>query len=165
VEHTLTTNLLGTTNASAVRYLDDLELGQGWTSAGRTVTEFDVVTFATWSGDMHPLHTNEEYAKTTEFGTRLFHGPGALSLAFGLEMALGWKNGSAIAFLGIDNWNLRAPIRIGDTITVREEVIGIRPSTSKPDRGVVTTRVQILNQNGIVCQEGDWVVLLSRRPV
>ncbi|MFP3835935.1 MaoC/PaaZ C-terminal domain-containing protein, partial [Chryseobacterium sp. SIMBA_028] len=87
-------------------------------------------------------------AKTTEFGTRVFHGPGALSLAFGLEMALGWKNGSAIAFLGIDNWNLRAPIFIGDTISVREEVIGIKPSASKPDRGVVTTRVQILNQDG-----------------
>ncbi|MBT2550240.1 MaoC/PaaZ C-terminal domain-containing protein [Arthrobacter sp. ISL-65] len=165
MNQTLTTHLLGTTNQSAVRYLEELDLGQQWTSAGRTVTEFDVVTFATWSGDMHPLHTNEEYAKTTEFGTRLFHGPGALSIAFGLEMALGWKNGSAIAFLGIDNWNLRAPIRIGDTISVREEVIGIKPSASKPDRGVVTTRVQILNQDGVICQEGDWIVLLSRRPV
>lgn len=165
MEQKLTTDILGTANTSAVRYLDDLELGQEWTSAGRTVTEFDVVTFATWSGDMHPLHTNEEYAKTTEFRTRVFHGPGALSLAFGLEMALGWKNGSAIAFLGINNWSLRAPIRIGDTITVREEVTGLRPSTSKPDRGVVTTRVQILNQHGVVCQEGDWVVLLSRRPL
>ncbi|MFE4082434.1 MaoC/PaaZ C-terminal domain-containing protein [Paenarthrobacter sp. YIM B13468] len=161
----MTTNLLGTTNESAVRYLEELDLGQQWTSAGRTVTEFDVVTFATWSGDMHPLHTNEEYAKTTQFGTRVFHGPGALSLAFGLEMALGWKNGSAIAFLGIDNWILRAPIFIGDTMSVREEVIGIKPSASKPDRGVVTTRVQILNQDGVICQEGDWIVLLSRRPV
>ncbi|MBT2533410.1 MaoC family dehydratase N-terminal domain-containing protein [Arthrobacter sp. ISL-48] len=165
MNQTLTTHLLGTTNQSAVRYLEELDLGQQWTSAGRTVTEFDVVTFATWSGDMHPLHTNEEYAKTTEFGTRLFHGPGALSIAFGLEMALGWKNGSAIAFLGIDNWNLRAPIRIGDTISVREEVIGIKPSASKSDRGVVTTRVQILNQDGVICQEGDWIVLLSRRAV
>jgi acyl dehydratase len=165
VGNTLTANLLGTANSSAVRYLDDLDLGHKWTSAGRTVTEYDVVTFGTWSGDMHPLHTNEEYAKTTEFGTRLFHGPGALSLAFGLEMALGWKNGSAIAFLGIDNWSMSAPIRIGDTITVDEEVTNIRPSSSKPDRGVVTTRVRILNQNGVVCQEGDWVVLLSRRPI
>jgi len=161
----MTINLLGTTNNSAVRYLDELELGLEWTSAGRTITETDVVTFATWSGDMHPLHTNEEYAKTTQFGGRIFHGPGALALAFGLEMALGWKNGSAIAFLGINNWNLCAPIRIGDTITVSEEVIGIKPSATKPDRGVVTTRVQILNQNGLICQEGDWIVLLARRPV
>jgi acyl dehydratase len=161
----LTTDLLGTGNASAVRYFDELHLGQEWTSAGRTVTEYDVVTFATWSGDMHPLHTNEEYAKTTEFGGRLFHGPGALSLAFGLEMALGWKNGSAIAFLGINNWNLLAPIRIGDTITVHEEVTQLKPSSTKPDRGVVTTRVRIKNQHGVVCQEGDWVVLLSRRPL
>jgi acyl dehydratase len=123
-----------------------------------------VLTFATWSGDMHPLHTDEEYARTTQFGGRIFHGPGALAIAFGLEMSLGWKLGSAIAFLGIRDWNLLAPVHIGDTLQVREEVVDIRPSTSKPDRGVVTTKVQIKNQNGVVCQEGLWVVLLSRRP-
>jgi acyl dehydratase len=57
-----------------------------------------------------------------------------------------------------------APIFIGDTIAVREEVTAIRPSSSKPDRGVVTTKVQIVNQNGVVCQEGNWLVMLSRVP-
>lgn len=159
----MTTSILGA-NASTVLYFDELEVGQSWASPGRTITEYDVATFATWSGDMHPLHTNEEYAKGTQFGTRIFHGPGALSIAFGLEMSLGWKNGSAIAFLGIDNWTLRAPVFIGDTLSVREEVTTLRPSESKPDRGVVTTRVQIVNQRGAVCQEGDWLVLLSRKP-
>lgn len=164
-EHDLTANTVGTANSSpSVRYLDEIEIGDTWLTAGRTVTEADVVTFGTWSGDMHPLHMDEEYAKTTQFGTRLFHGPGALAMAFGLEMGLGWKNPSAIAFLGIRDWNLLAPVRIGDTLTVREEVVEIRPSSSKPDRGVVTTHVQILNQHGDVCQEGRWVVLLSRRP-
>lgn len=149
----------------AVRYLDDLQIGDSWLSAGRTITEADVVTFGTWSGDMHPLHTNEEYAQTTQYGTRIFHGPGALAIAFGLEMALGWKNPSAIAFLGINDWSMKAPIYIGDTIVVREEVTGIRPSNSKPDRGVVTTRVQVVNQRDEVCQEGSWLVLLSRRPI
>lgn len=160
----MTTNILGTTNTSAVRYLDELELGDQWQSAGRTITEFDVLTFGTWSGDMHPLHTNEEYARTTQFGTRIFHGPGALSIAFGLEMGLGWKNGSAIAFLGIKDWSMKAPVFVGDTLVVREEVTDIRPSRTKPDRGVVSTKVQVLNQHGVVCQEGTWTVLLCRRP-
>lgn len=147
----------------AVRFLDDLEVGDRWESRGRTITEADLLTFATWSGDMHPLHTNEEYARRTEFGGRIFHGPGALAVAFGLEMAIGWKQGSAIAFLGIRDWNLRAPIRIGDTIHVEEVVVEVRPSRSKPDRGVVATKVQILNQHGQVCQEGIWTVLLHRR--
>jgi len=148
----------------AVRYLDDLKLTESWRSPGRTITETDVVIFGTWSGDMHPLHTNEEYAKGTQYGGRIFHGPGALAIAFGLEMSLGWKNGSAIAFLGLKDWRLTAPVRIGDTISVKEEVVEIRPSSTKEDRGVVTTRVEIVNQFGEVCQEGLWVVLLSRRP-
>ncbi|MBT2515029.1 MaoC family dehydratase N-terminal domain-containing protein [Arthrobacter sp. ISL-30] len=147
---------------SASRFLEDLEIGDSWLSQGRTITETDLVTFATWSGDMHPLHTNQEYAQRTQFGGRIFHGPGALAIAFGLEMRLGWKEDSAIAFLGIHDWKLVAPVRIGDTISVREEVMELRPSASKADRGVVTTRVEILNQRGEVCQEGSWVVLLYR---
>jgi acyl dehydratase len=146
-----------------VRYLGELYVGDSWQTRGRTITEADVLTFATWSGDMHPLHTDEEYARTTQFGGRIFHGPGALAIAFGLEMSLGWKVGSAIAFLGIRDWNLLAPVHIGDTLYVHEEVVDVRPSTSKPDRGVVTTKLQIKNQNGVVCQEGLWLVLLSRR--
>jgi acyl dehydratase len=147
-----------------VRYLDDLQVGTLWKTRGRTITEADILTFATWSGDMHPLHTDEEFARQTQFGGRIFHGPGALAIAFGLEMGLGWKLGSALAFLGIRDWNMLAPIRIGDTLYVAEEVVDIRPSTSKPDRGVVTTKVQVLNQDGVVCQEGLWAVLLAKRP-
>ena len=157
----VTTQLRGNAVAS-VLYLDDLLVGTVWETRARTITETDVVTFATWSGDMHPLHTDEEYATQTQFGGRIFHGPGVLALAFGLEMSLGWKMGSAIAFLGIKEWNLLAPVRMGDTIRVREEVVEVRPSASKPDRGVVTTRVQVVNQRDEVCQEGLWVTLLSR---
>jgi acyl dehydratase len=150
--------LIGT----AARYFDDLEVGQAWETAARTITETDVVVYACWSGDNNPLHVDEEFAKSTEFGRRLFHGPGALSVAFGLEAALGWKVGTAIAFLSIDNWNMRAPVFIGDTIRVREEVIELKPSSSKPDRGVVRTRVQLVNQRDEVCQDGDWLVLMHR---
>jgi acyl dehydratase len=103
-----------------VRYLGELYVGDSWQTRGRTITEADVLTFATWSGDMHPLHTDEEYARKTQFGGRIFHGPGALAIAFGLEMSLGWKVGSAIAFLGIRDWNLLAPVHIGDTNYVHE---------------------------------------------
>jgi len=155
---------LETVTDANVRYLDDLVIGTSWKSKGRTITEADLLTFGTWSGDMHPLHTDEEYARQTQFGGRIFHGPGALAIAFGLEMGLGWKLGSAIAFLGIRNWNMLAPVRMGDTLHVTEEIVDLRPSASKPDRGVVTTRVRVLNQDGAVCQEGEWTVLLARRP-
>jgi acyl dehydratase len=151
--------------SSSNRFLEDLDIGDSWLSQGRTITETDVVTFGTWSGDMHPLHSNQEYAQRTQFGGRIFHGPGALAIAFGLEMGIGWKEHSAIAFLGIQDWKLMAPVRIGDTISVREEVTEVRPSASKADRGIVKTKVEILNQHGEICQAGYWVVLLYRSAV
>ncbi|MEB3370524.1 MaoC/PaaZ C-terminal domain-containing protein [Saccharopolyspora mangrovi] len=145
-------------------YLDDLEVGMTWVTRGRTITETDLVTYGSWSWDTHPLHFDEEYSKRTQFGGRIFQGPGALAVAFGLEMTLGWKMGTVLAFLGIREWEMLAPVRIGDTIRVREEVTEVRPSRSKSDRGVVTTRVEIVNQDDVVCQSGFWLVLSSRSP-
>ena len=148
-----------------VLYFDEVAVGTVWKTRGRTITEADLLTFGTWSGDMHPLHTDEEYARETQYGTRIFHGPGALSIAFGLEMSLGWKIGSALAFLGLRDWKFLAPVFIGDTIYVVEEVVEVTPSRSKTDRGIVATRVQVVNQNDVVTQEGTWTVMLSRRPL
>ena len=143
-------------------YFDDFTVGQGWVSPARTVTEADVALFAGFSGDYNPLHTDEEFAKTTQFGGRIFHGPGVLAVATGLESRLGIKDGTAIAFLGL-TWTLKAPVRIGDTIKVHQQVAALRPSSSKPDRGVVTFDVQVTNQYGLVCQEGQWVVMFRRQ--
>jgi acyl dehydratase len=154
-----------TTEATAAptgKYFDDFEIGDTWDSPARTVTEADLVTFAGFSGDFNPIHTDEEWAKTTQFGGRILHGPGVFAIATGLESRLGLKEGTAIAFLGM-TWNLRAAVRIGDTIHVRETIAEKRPSASKPDRGVVTFDVQVLNQRDELCQEGQWAVMFSRR--
>jgi len=143
-------------------YFDDFTVGQSWVSPARTITEADVALFAGFSGDYNPLHTDEEFAKTTQFGGRIFHGPGVLAVATGLESRLGIKDGTALAFLGL-NWSLKAPVRIGDTIKVRQQVAALKPSSSKPDRGVVTFDVQVTNQYGEVCQDGQWVVMFRRQ--
>jgi acyl dehydratase len=143
-------------------YFDQFSVGDTWDSPARTITEADLVIFAGYSGDFNPVHTDEEYAKTTQFGTRIFHGPGAFAIATGLESRLGIKEGTAIAFLGM-TWTLKAPVFIGDTIRVRETVAETKASSSKPDRGIVTFDVQILNQRDESCQEGQWVVMFKRQ--
>lgn len=140
---------------------DDFALDQSWESPARTITEADCANFAGISGDFNPLHTDEEYAKTTQFGGRIFHGPGVFAIATGLESRLGIKEGTAIAFLGM-TWNMRNVVKIGDTIRVVERVKELRPSSSKPDRGIVVFDVQVLNQRDEVCQDGDWLVMFHR---
>lgn len=146
----------------AGKYFEELEVGQAWRSPARTITEADLVSFAGWSGDYNPLHTDEEFAKASQFKQRIFHGPGAFAIATGLESRLGIKDGTAIAFLGM-TWTLKAPIFIGDTIHVRQRVIEKRES-KKPDRGIVNFDVKIMSQRDEVTQEGTWTVMFKRKP-
>lgn len=143
-------------------YLDDFTVGESWVTPRRTITDAEVTAFAGISGDFNPLHIDEEYARSTQFGGRIFHGPGVFAIATGLESTLGIKSETAIAFLGM-TWDMLAPVMIGDTIHVEETVTEVRPSRSKPDRGIVAFDVQVLNQRGVVCQRGTWNVMFKRR--
>lgn len=145
----------------SAKYYDELEVGQSWVSPGRTITEADVVAFAGLTGDYNPIHTDEEFAKKTVFGGRILHGPAGFAIATGLESRLGIKDGTAVAFLGM-TWDLRRPIKIGDTIRVHQSVAAKR-RTKKPDQGLVTFDVAVVNQNGEVTQEGQWKILMLRR--
>jgi acyl dehydratase len=130
-------------------------------SPARTITDADIVNFAGLSGDFNPLHTDEEFARSTQFGGRIFHGPGVYAVAIGLESRLGIKDGTAIAYLGM-NWNLRAAVMAGDTIRVEQTVTETRASTTKLDRGIVTFDVAVKNQRDQVCQDGQWFVMFTR---
>jgi acyl dehydratase len=149
---------------SGVRYLEDLAAGQRFLSAGRTVTEADVVAFAGLSGDFNAIHTDAEFAKSSVYGQRVVYGLLSMSIATGLLDRLGTFSGSAIAMLGITDWRFMAPVFIGDTIHLELTVLAVRPSRSKPDRGVVERRFELVNQDGTVVQMGRIDVLVRRDP-
>lgn len=129
----------------------------------RTVTEADVVSFAAWTGDSNPLHTDAVAAAETRFGERIAHGVLGVALAIGLVARTGLFEGSAVALLGIDGWRFRAPIRFGDTVHARMTIVGTR-LTSRGDAGVVQRQARLINQDGVVTSEGRLDVMVRVRP-
>ncbi len=150
--------------ATRTLWFDDLTVGRAWSGATRTVTEADVDQFAELTGDRFPLHTDDEYARRSPFGTRIAHGLLGLSLAHGLMWArTGELDESVIAFLGLKEWQFLAPIHLGHTIRADYQVVEQRPSTTKPDRGVVEFAVDVVNQDGATVQRGLKTMLIARR--
>lgn len=143
-------------------YWDEFEIGQKFKTVGRTITEADIVAFAGVSGDYNVLHMDEEYCKTTMFGSRIAHGLLGLSIYTGLFHATGITEGTVMAFLGV-NWSFKKPIKIGDTISCEQEVV-FKRETKKIDRGIVTFKARVINQRGEVVQEGERTVMVAKKP-
>lgn len=143
------------------KYFDDLVEGAVYTTPARTIGESDINAFAGLSGDYNEVHTNEEFAKKTPWGTRIAHGLLTIAIGSGLQARLGIWDGTVLAALE-QNWRFPAPVLIGDTIHVRLEIRGLK-ATSKPDRGIVDRHIEIVNQKGQVVAEGNCPILVKRR--
>ena len=142
-------------------YWEEWKIGAEFVTSARTITETDIINFAGISGDYNPLHIDEEFCRTTQFGTRIAHGPLVYSIATGLIFQLHLYDDTLIAFLGFDSLKFTKPVKIGDTIHARVEVIEKR-ETSKSDRGIMKRLFQVLNQNNELVQEGVQAFLLKR---
>lgn len=144
------------------KYYEEFEVGEVYTTPARTISECDVMAFAGLSGDYNPIHTNHEFAVMTQFGQRLAHGALGLSVATGLIARTGLFDGTAIAFLGIDNWKFKAPILFGDTIHVEFTITAMR-ETKNLATGILTRNVKIINHRGETVQAGDMTLMVHRR--
>lgn len=147
-------------------YFEEYErLGKGhrWTSPGRTVAEGDINLFAGLTGDIHPLHTDAEYAKASPYGARIAHGYFTASLASGLAYRVGLDEGTSQAVLSTA-WKFPAPVMLGDTLRVVITLVDLRPSRKHPTMGIVTRRYDVENQRGDVVAVGDIAILCKRRP-
>lgn len=144
------------------KYWDDAVDGEECTSPEYVVTEARINAYAELTGDFTPVHMDEEYAKTTPFGTRVAHGLFGLSIADGLKtqsdmrfipgMSLGWT------------WDFRLPIKINDTLRVRFKVTNRRLSKSKPGWGIIVLASELINQFDEVVQVGEHRLMIPRRP-
>ncbi len=143
-------------------YFEEFEEGLTVTSAGRTVTEADIVHFAGLTGDWNQIHTDAEFAKESMFGERVAHGLLGLAIASGLGVQLGFMEGTVEAFTGLD-WKFRGPIKIGDTIHMTATVTQ-KKAMKRLGGGFIVFDVAVINQRGEKVQRGQWTVLIKSRP-
>ena len=142
-------------------YLEDVSVGDTFTTVARTVTETDIVSFACLSGDFNPLHMDHEWARRGPFGRPIAHGLLSLSISSGLPSRLDQL--ALLAFLE-ETRKFKGPVFPGDTIRCVYTVSEVIPSSSKPERGVVKLDVRLDNQRGESVQLGEDVLLVERRP-
>lgn len=143
------------------RYFSEFEIGQDFTSVGRTITETDVVNFAGLSGDYNPLHIDATFAAKTPFKQRIAHGMLSASISTGLGQTLGIFEGTTLALMG-QTFEYKGAVFFGDTIRLRLTVESVKAS-SKGGKGVVVFRSDILNQEDRSVITGTWTVLFRDR--
>jgi acyl dehydratase len=147
----------------AGKYFEDFQVGARFVTAGRTITEPDIMSFIGLAGIYEELYTNHEYiARETLFKRRFAPGPLTFALAEGLVLQTGLFHHTGLAFLEMQ-MKFVAPVFLGDTIKVEVEVTHKR-ETRHPDRGIVTFAHTVRKQTGEVAVEMTKVRMIRRRP-
>ena len=131
-------------------YLDEFKPGQVFQHRlTRTVTESDNVLFSVMTLNPQPLHIDFDFAAKSEWGRPLVNSLFTLGLMIGISVH-DTTLGTTIANLGMTETMFPHPVFHGDTIHVETEVLTVRNSKSKPDRGIVEFQHRAFNQDGIL---------------
>ena len=138
------------------RWFEDLTPGTVIDHAvTRTITEADNTLFSVLTMNAQPLHLDESFAETTEFGSRVVNSLFTLSLLIGLSV-YETTLGTTVANLGFEEIGFPAPVFPGDSIRAQTEVVSARPSSSRPGQGIVVFEHRAYNQR-------DELVAVCRR--
>ncbi|MBF0302918.1 MAG: MaoC family dehydratase [Desulfamplus sp.] len=131
------------------RTIEELKIGD-FEEFSKTISESDIYLFAGVSGDMNPAHIDEQYAANTFFKGRIAHG---ILVGSFISTVIGMKiPGPGTIYLE-QQYKFLAPVRIGDTITAKVEVIDIKSEKNK-----ITLQTRCFNQNGVMVIDGTAVV-------
>lgn len=143
------------------RHFEDFTVGDVIETEGVTVTEAEIIGFAL-KYDPQPFHLDANAAAESAFGGLIASGFQTLALSFRLLRDTGVLTGTSLGGSGIDGLRWLRPVRPGDTLRVRVEVIEARPS-SRADRGYVTLRYTTLNHWDEVMMTADLNHIIARR--
>jgi acyl dehydratase len=143
------------------RYFEDFEVGDVYRCRlGRTVTEYDNISFTLLTNNTNQIHFNSDYAKRTEFGKCLINSALTLAIVAGLGVADISENGFA---LGWDEIKLPSPLFAGDVLYSESEVMDSRESKSRPQWGVIKVKTRGIQQEGKVVIEYTRSVMVWKR--
>lgn len=143
-------------------YLEDLNEGRIFKTGGVTFTEAEIIDFA-WRYDPQPFHLDVGAAETSPYGGLIASGFQSLAMCFRLFIQSGVFTESSLGGPGIDELRWLAPVRPGDTLRCEVEVLEVRPSASKPDRGIARLRYRAINQRDETVLTFIVIHLLRRR--
>jgi acyl dehydratase len=146
--------------ASGALYFDDFKLGDRWQSPGHTIGDAHYLFFAGLTGDNHPIHYDEEYARQTRFGGRVAHGLLVMAMtALGASPVSARLEESMVAFAE-QGCRFLKPVLLNDTIHTEFEVFGLE---RKGDVGVLRLAVKVVNQRAETVLTGHHVYLVKCR--
>jgi acyl dehydratase len=128
------------------RYFEDYASGAVYEYGHASVTEADIIAFAE-RFDPQPIHTDPQFAANGPFGGLIASGWHTASLAMRLVVDHYVSRVASLASPGVDELRWPTPVRPGDSLRLRTTVLESRRSRSKPDRGLVRTRAELLNQH------------------
>jgi itaconyl-CoA hydratase len=144
------------------RYFEDFKVGDIYQHRpGRTITQYDNISFTLLTMNTHPMHFDEQYAKHSEFGRCIVCSP--LTVALMVGMSVTDVSQKAIANLGWTDIKLTHPLFAGDTLYAESEVLDKRESRSRPSAGIVSVKTVGLNQDGVKVCEFNRTMLIMKR--
>jgi acyl dehydratase len=145
------------------RYLEDFSAGQVFSSARLRVDKAQIVAFAK-EFDPQPYHLDEDAAHQSVFRGLVASGWHTAALTMRLMVESDFNPADGILGVGFDELRWPRPVRPGDELYTKSEVLEVRPSKSRPDRGLIRVQTTTFNQNDEVVQIYTGNLLVPRRP-
>ena len=136
------------TTTAADRYFEDYEVGATYELGSVTVTEDEIIAFARLY-DPQEMHINREVAAKGPFGQVIASGWHTIALTM-RKLVENFLPHNGLAAPGIDEVRWPRPVRPGDTLSVRVTIEQARRSRTKPDRGLIHSLIETVNQDGDV---------------
>jgi acyl dehydratase len=144
------------------RYFDDFAVGQTFGSGRHKIDVEGIKRFA-FEFDPQPFHLDEKAARDTMFGGLVASGWHTAAATMRLMVESELKPHGGIIGAGFEELRWPRPVRPGDELRIESEVLDMRPSKSRPDRGLIKVRTTTLNQNGEAVQILVATLVVPRR--